>query len=105
LIVMVTGSTKRASTQGLRTGFNMRASTAEELKKLVPKLKANAYSALLCGETVHNIEQALESELIYFLQINGENESLQLVVDKILKSLLDGVGLPGTFDKWQVLKS
>ena len=102
---MAMGPTKGVVTRERRAGFNMRASTAEELNKLMPKLQANAYSALLSGETVHNIEQALESELIYFLQINGENESLQLVVDHILKGLLDGVGIPGTFEKWQVLKS
>jgi len=36
---------------------------------------------------VFNVEQALESELIQFVQLSGENESLQFVVDWILKDV------------------
>lgn len=84
---------------------DMKSETASLLSSMIPELQSKAYLALLSGETIHNIEQALESELIHFLQVNGENESLQLVVDFVLKSLLDGVGAPGTFNQWQVSKS
>jgi hypothetical protein len=65
----------------------MRQDTLRELTKLMFDLRSKACVALDAGETVFNVEQALESELIQFVQLSGENESLQFVIDWILKDV------------------
>ena len=68
----------------------MKDHNARHLIKIIPSLREKAWDAMLLGESFHNIEQALESELIQFVQVSGENESLQFVVDWILKELTNG---------------
>ena len=68
----------------------MKDETTRQLISILPSLRDKAWGAMLLGESFYNIEQALESELIQFIQIMGENESLQFVVDRILNELSDG---------------
>ena len=71
----------------------MNDQNTRQLISIIPSLRQKARDAMLLGESWYNIEQALESELIQFIQIIEENESLQFVIDNILKSLSNDVGI------------
>tara|TARA_E500000331_G_C16882001_1_gene550908 strand:+ start:417 stop:617 length:201 start_codon:yes stop_codon:yes gene_type:complete len=59
---------------------------------MIPDLRFKSVIALSSGESLYAIEQALESELIQFVQMNGESESLQYVVDYIILDISDKHG-------------